>query len=210
MTQPTVEPKAHAEQSAADSDSMDAAASKTLRLQAGIEAILLSIDKPVSASRLAEAMGLIDEGEQATDGAKAAIRSTIESLNESYEATGRAFSIESVAGGYRLMTRPELASVVAAFHRSRMPTKLSRAALETMAIVAYKQPITRANLEAIRGVGCGEVLRSLIERKLVTITGRAEELGRPMLYGTTKNFLDVFGLASIKDLPTSGELGQSA
>lgn len=199
MTQPTVESKA-------TTTPINPAPPET-DLAAGIEAILLSVDKPVGWTKLAGGVGLVGQDETPADGAKQTIERAIETLNQSYETNGRSFSIEAVAGGYRLMTRPAFAPVVAAFHRSRAPTKLSRAALETLAIVAYKQPITRASLEAIRGVGCGEVLRSLIERKLVTITGRAEELGRPMLYGTTRHFLDTFGLASIKDLPTSGELG---
>src|SRR5690606_7991210 len=98
------------------------------------------------------------------------------------------------------------ASALAAFHRSRSTGRLSRAAIETLAIIAYRQPITRAELEAIRGVACGEVLRSLLERRMIQIAGRAEEVGRPMLYGTTRQFLDTFGLASLKDLPASGEL----
>lgn len=201
MTQPTVEPKTEPATTPTNPAPPDS------DIAAGIEAILLSVDKPVGWTKLAGGVGLVGQDESPTDDAKQAIERAVEALNQTYESTGRSFSIEAVAGGYRLMTRAEFAPVVAAFHRSRAPTKLSRAALETLAIVAYKQPITRARLEAIRGVGCGEVLRSLIERKLVTITGRAEELGRPMLYGTTRHFLDTFGLASIKDLPTSGELG---
>jgi segregation and condensation protein B len=100
-----------------------------------------------------------------------------------------------------MMTTPEHAPTLAAFHRTRSNSKLSRPALETLAIIAYRQPITRADLESIRGVACGEVLKSLMDRDLVRITGRAEELGRPMLYGTTKRFLDTFGLASTRDLP---------
>jgi len=127
-------------------------------------------------------------------------------LNDEYAATNRSFRIETLAGGYRIMTRPEFAPFLATFHRQKVSSKLSRAAVESLAIVAYKQPLTRAQLEAIRGVACGEVLRSLMDRRLVTIKGRAEELGRPMLYGTTKGFLDRFGLASIKDLPSIAEL----
>jgi len=104
------------------------------------------------------------------------------------------------------MTLPQYAETLAEFHRSRLSGKLSRASIETLAIIAYKQPITRAQLEAIRGVSCGEVLKSLMERRIITIKGRAEELGRPMLYATTKQFLDHFGLANIKDLPTMAEL----
>jgi segregation and condensation protein B len=103
------------------------------------------------------------------------------------------------------MTLPEFAEVVGAFHKERASAKLSKAAIETLSVIAYRQPITRADLEAIRGVACGEVLRTLIDKRLVTIAGRAEELGRPMLYGTTKEFLDNFGLASLKDLPPSSE-----
>ena len=130
----------------------------------------------------------------------------MEGLNAEYERTGRSFRIEQVAGGYRVMTLPRFAEVVAAFQGSRMRSSLSHAALESLAIIAYKQPVTRAQLEAIRGVACGEVLRSLIDRRLVTIAGRAEELGRPLLYGTTKQFLETFGLSSIKDLPSIEEL----
>ena len=134
------------------------------------------------------------------------IESVIATLNEEYARTGRAFRIEAVAGGFRLMTLPAFAPLIAAFHKSRGAGRLSKAAVETLAIIAYKQPITRAHLEAIRGVACGEVLRSLMERRLVIIKGRAEELGRPILYGTSKEFLDAFGLATLKDLPTASEL----
>lgn len=142
----------------------------------------------------------------AADAAAELIAAAVARLNADYEATGRSFRIESVAGGLRVMTLPAHAHVVAAMHRHRTSARLSRASIETLAIIAYKQPITRAQLEAIRGVACGEVLRSLMERRLVTIRGRAEELGRPILYGTTKQFLDHFGLATLSDLPTLTEL----
>ena len=104
------------------------------------------------------------------------------------------------------MTVPKWRGVIASFHGLSAQQRMSKASVETLAIIAYKQPVTRAKLEAIRGVACGEVLRSLIERRLVTIVGRAEELGRPMLYGTTKGFLEAFGLASLKDLPSAAEM----
>lgn len=204
------------------------------QLAGAVEAILLTLDRPVAAIRLAEALGLVppqpDEPPPPPEGAPegapaprpkrrsgkskggdggggvAAIDQAVENLNKAYAATGRSFRIESIAGGYRLMTLPAFAPAVAAFHRSRASAKLSRAAVETLAIIAYKQPITRAHLEAIRGVNCGEVLRSLMDRRLVTIKGRAEELGRPILYGTSKEFLDAFGLTSLKDLPSATEL----
>lgn len=168
-----------------------------LTVAPAVEAVLLTLDKPVSPGKLAEALGVgVDRG-----GAKAILRA-VDALNEQYAATGRSFRIERVAGGVRVMTLPDFADAIAKFHQARASQKLSRAALETLAVVAYKQPITRAALEAIRGVACGEVLRTLVERNMVTIVGRAEDLGRPMLYGTTKHFLELFGLASVKDLPS--------
>ena len=185
-------------------------------LPASVEAILLSLDKPISAGKLAEALGILapeqpksrkKKGEDVVDeSAAGVIDRAVGELNGVYDETGRAFRIEKVAGGYRIMTRPEFAPVLAAFHKARGGNRLGKAAVETLSIIAYKQPITRAHLEAIRGVGCGEILRSLLERRLITIKGRAEELGRPMLYGTTKEFLDAFGLSTLKDLPTAAEL----
>lgn len=135
------------------------------------------------------------------------IARAVEALNSEYQATGRSFRIEQVAGGYRMMTLPQFRSVIGTLQGLGAGSKLSRAAIDTLAIIAYRQPITRAQLEAIRGVACGEVLKSLMDRRLVTISGRSEELGRPLLYSTSKGFLDAFGLSSLKDLPTPGELG---
>jgi len=171
------------------------------RLAPRVEAILVTAEKTLSPARIADTLGIgLDEG-----GAKP-IEAAIEELNRIYAETGRTFRIERVAGGYRLMTLPDFAETVEKQRQSRVSSKLSQAALETLAIVAYRQPITRADIEAIRGVACGEVLRSLLERHLVKIAGRAEEVGRPILYGTTRHFLEVFGLASLKDLPDAGEL----
>jgi len=107
-----------------------------------------------------------------------------------------------------VLTLPAYADVLAALDKSRPSDRLSAAAVETLAIVAYKQPIIRAEIETIRGVASGEILRSLMDKHLVKIVGRAEEVGRPMLYGTTKNFLKVFGLSSLKDLPKAEELNR--
>ena len=174
------------------------------RFLASVEAIVLSLDRPVPSVRIAEGLAAAGIGEASEESVERAIAE----LNEQYAQSGRSFRIEHVAGGHRLMTLPEHASVIAAFRQARASGRLSRAALETLSIIAYEQPMTRARLEAIRGVACGEILRSLIERKFITIKGRAEELGRPMLYGTTKQFLDAFGLASTKDLPSMDELRQ--
>lgn len=165
-----------------------------------VEAVLLTMDKPLSVGKLASAVGV----DRALP--EESVTEAVDALNAAYEETGRSFRIERVAGGYRIMTLGEFAPAIAAAHGMQASTRLSKAAIETLAIVAYRQPITRASVEAIRGVACGEVLRTLLEKKLITIAGRAEELGRPMLYGTTARFLEAFGLASIKDLPKVGDL----
>jgi segregation and condensation protein B len=134
------------------------------------------------------------------------IAEAVEQLNRFYADHQRSFHIEQLAGGYQILTLPQFHDQLAALHKTKVDSRLSPAAMETLAIIAYKQPILRAQVEAIRGVSCGEVVRSLMDRHLVKIVGRAEEIGRPMLYGTTKRFLEVFGLASLKDLPKVEEL----
>jgi len=164
-----------------------------------LEALLLSTHHPLTAGRLAELLDI---------GATKPIRGAIKQLNEQYESTGRAFRLEQVAGGYQLLTLPEYGDTLKKFHQREIDAKLTKAALETLAIIAYKQPILRVDVEAIRGVACGETIRSLMEKHLVKIAGRAEEPGRPILYGTTKRFLELFGLNSLKDLPQSEELNK--
>lgn len=162
-----------------------------------LEAAMMATDRAINASKLSEILGGVS--------AKP-IREAIDELNKVYETTGRSFRIEQLAGGWQIVTLPKYAQVLANLHKTRASNKLTAAALETLAIIAYKQPVLRAEIEAVRGVSSGETVRSLMERHLVKIVGRAEELGRPMLYGTTKAFLEVFGLASLKDLPNAGEL----
>ena len=115
--------------------------------------------------------------------------------------SARGFELREVAGGWRLYTRAEFATVVERFVLDGQQARLTQAALETLAIVAYRQPIMRADIEGIRGVHCGETLRLLMEKGLVRIAGRDDSLGRPVLYGTTKKFLQLFGLNSLDDLP---------
>ncbi len=134
------------------------------------------------------------------------IRESVELLNASYEETGRAFRIVEIAGGFQFATLPTLSMYVARLYKERSRRRLSSAALETLAIIAYKQPVSKADVENIRGVNCDEVLKSLLEKNLVTITGRAESVGRPLLYGTTDEFLRQFGLASMRDLPKPREI----
>lgn len=166
-------------------------------LTARVEAALLTSDRAIGPGRLGEALGGLPGK---------AVDDAVADLNTQYERTGRSFRIEKVAGGYQVLTLPQYADVLSALHKTRQQSKLSPAQLETLAIVAYKQPIMRAQIEAIRGAASGEILRSLMDRHLVKIVGRAEEIGRPMLYGTTKQFLEVFGLATLKDLPQAESL----
>ena len=177
----------------ADSDGSEAADAAVSDVDLGaLEALLFSTHHPLTAGRLAELLDL-----QTTK----PLRKAIKALNEQYASTGRAFRIEQVAGGFQLLTLPDYGDLLKQFHQKEVDAKLTKAAIETLAIIAYKQPILRADVEAIRGVACGETIRSLMEKHLVKIAGRAEEPGRPILYGTTKRFLELFGLNSIKDLP---------
>ena len=209
-----------------------------LPLEQRVEAVLMVADRPVSESRVAELLGIIDvapvkrrrkkadataESEADTAVAPAAeeptaeetpqqkraaaqVRDAIDALNIRYAADGRTFRIESVAGGRQLMTLPAFGPIVARLKGVREQGRLTQAALETLAIVAYRQPLLRADLESIRGVACGEVLRSLMERRVVKIVGRADEVGRPMLYGTTTEFLKQFGIGKLDDLPNAKDL----
>jgi segregation and condensation protein B len=164
-----------------------------------IEAMLFASGEPVTTRRLADALAEFD-----IDGR--GVRKLIGEISDEYDESGRGFSIEELAGGFQMRTRPEYAEYVGALAGRGGSGRLSQAALETLAVVAYKQPVTRADVEAIRGVQAGPLLRSLLHKKLVRITGRAEVLGRPLLYGTTKAFLEYFGLKSLGELPKVEEL----
>jgi segregation and condensation protein B len=159
---------------------------------ARLEAILFLAREPLGSRKLAQLTGL-------ADGTKA--RTLIRALNRRYDAEGSAFRVEEIAGGYQLLSRARYAPWLRRLSSLSREVRLSAPALETLAVVAYRQPVLRAEIEAIRGVQCGEVLRQLIERDLVRIAGRSEELGRPLLYGTTRQFLQVFGLRHLDDLP---------
>ncbi len=169
---------------------------------AAIEAILFATDSPLSAGKIVEIASL--------EGGRRTVHRAVECLNERYARAGCAFRIEPLAGGYQMLTLPEYNDILARLLKVRNDSRLSQAAMETLAIIAYKQPILRADIEAIRGVSSGEVVRGLLEKGLVKIVGRAEEIGRPMLYGTTRRFLEVFGLTGLKDLPKVEELAIGA
>ncbi|MCA9254526.1 MAG: SMC-Scp complex subunit ScpB [Phycisphaerales bacterium] len=157
-----------------------------------VEAVLMAAESPLTAGKIAS----IVESGTGKD-----VKKHIETLNSEYEALGLSFRIEEVAGGFQILTQPLYNHWLTKLLRVRQETKLSPAAMETLAIVAYKQPCTRAEVEAIRGVAAGEMINRLREMNIVKIVGRAEDLGRPLLYGTTKKFLEVFGLPSLDDLP---------
>jgi segregation and condensation protein B len=162
-----------------------------------LEAALLAADEPLTPRRLATVAGLADVSEA---------RRLVRKLQALYDKYGSAFQVEELAGGFQLLTRPEYHPWLVRLRRTGNELRLSGAARETLAIVAYRQPIMRADIEAIRGVQCGEVLRQLMEKGLVRIAGRHESLGRPVLYGTTKKFLQLFGLKSLRELPLVEEL----
>jgi len=167
-----------------------------ITIESVIEAVLFASDEPLSANRLA---GI-------TETSIKQVNRHIDNLNKKYTSNKNAFGIEKIAGGYQMMTLSDYNHWLKKLLRARSDSKLSAAALETLAVIAYKQPVIRADIEAIRGVQAGELIRSLMYKGLVKIVGRAEVLGRPMLYGTTKKFLEVFGLNSLKDLPKVEEL----
>jgi segregation and condensation protein B len=161
-----------------------------------LEALLLASGEPVTAARL---------GRVVPETSAREVREDIAALNESYQAEGRGFRIEEISGGYQLRTLPELAVYVQQLEPVP-PLRMSRAGLETLAIIAYKQPVTRAEVEHVRGVDAGPLLRGLLERRLVRIAGHREVPGRPILYATTPRFLEIFGLATLSDLPTLREI----
>jgi segregation and condensation protein B len=165
-----------------------------------VEALLLGSPEPVSAARLAEILPYCKPG-QAKD--------LVNQLNTEYQEQDRAFEIWEVAGGYQIRTRAEFSGYLQKLQRLR-PLRLSRAALETLAIIAYKQPATRGEIEQVRGVESGPVVKSLLDRNLVRVVGQKEVAGRPMLYGTSKRFLEVFGLNRVGDLPNLRELEELA
>lgn len=164
-----------------------------------LEALLFSSDTPLSISRIREVIPLLTPKEIAT---------AVQTLNENYRNTARTFEIREIAGGYQIFTLPEYADYVERLNQNRQKSRLSQKALETMAIIAYKQPITKHEVEEIRGVNVDGVIRTLLSRNLITISGRAKAPGSPFLYITTKKFLEYFGLRSLEDLPKLKEIDE--
>ncbi|MFN0243882.1 MAG: SMC-Scp complex subunit ScpB [Planctomycetota bacterium] len=136
------------------------------------------------------------------------VRAAIEQIRAQLAASGLPYEVREIAGGIAIMTSPSMAPVVQRLIKERKAERISAAALETLAVIAYRQPVTKAEIEAIRGVQAGPMLRTLVDRGLVRVTGRAEVPGHPLQYGTTKQFLDQFGLGKIEDLPRDSELAK--
>jgi len=157
-----------------------------------VEAVILASPEPIAPSRIAAVLPRCNPSQ---------VRGLVDELNAEYVDTRRGFEIWEVAGGYQLRSLPEFAPYLKQIQTTR-PLRLSPAALETLAVVAYRQPVTRAEIEHIRGVDAGAVLRSLLDRHLLRIAGHREVPGRPIVYATSRRFLEVFGLAKLGDLPT--------
>jgi segregation and condensation protein B len=181
--------------------SQDRAARTTGSKLARVEAALFLAREPVTTRKLAELADLADGTEA---------RTLLRELEKRLRRRGSAFLPVEVAQGVQLMTRPSLADWLGKLHAPGEDLRLSAPALETLAVVAYRQPIGRAEVEAVRGVQCGEILRVLMERDLLRIVGRSEELGRPFLYGTTRKFLQTFGLGRLEHLPQVDQIRNAA
>ncbi|WP_437201368.1 SMC-Scp complex subunit ScpB [Planctomicrobium sp. SH664] len=174
-------------------EAADSAFSRSPKL-ARLEAALFVADGAMTAKRLAQVATLEDAREASQ---------LVEQLNAAYDAEHSAFRIEKVAAGFQLLTRPQLASWLDRVHQRQSQLKLSPPMLETLSIIAYRQPCTRADVEAVRGVQAAEIIKQLLERNLIRVTGEDDSLGRPYLYGTTRQFLEMFGLSSLDELPMS-------
>ena len=161
-----------------------------------IESLLFVADEPLTLDRIREVLEFDD---------RKTIRKALNELQADYEARSNAFVLREVAGGFQFRSRPEYVPWIKKLIRPK-PARLSKAALETLAIIAYKQPVIRSDIEQLRGVDCGGVLRMLLERNLIRVLGRKEIPGRPIIYATTKQFLEVFDLKNLKDLPTPKEI----
>ncbi len=168
--------------------------SKSLKMI--VEALLFSSDKPLSVKEIKDCV---------PDAEKSDIKNSLKILQHDYDSLERSFSLKEVAGGYQFRSRPEYGSYILRMYQ-KTPNRLSKAAIETLAIIAYKQPIIRQEVERLRGVDVGGILRTLMEKGLIKIMGRKELPGRPLIYGTTKRFLEVFDLKDLSSLPKLKEI----
>jgi len=170
-----------------------------LELTPIVEAMIFAADGPLKVERIAEALELSPKE----------IKAALDTLSVDYEERPRGFFLQEVAGGYQLRTRPEYGDYLRKLGKSR-PFRFSRPALESLAIIAYRQPVTRAEIEYLRGVDSGSVVKTLLEKRLIRILGKKDVPGKPMIYGTTKEFLELFGLTDLSGLPTLKEFSELA
>ena len=168
----------------------------SVELKAIIEGMLFVAEAPLSLDRLCN---VLEEFE------RAAIREALSRLADEYATAGKGVDLAEVAEGYQLRTRPEITDYLKRLNRTRTP-RFSQSSLETLAIIAYRQPVIRAEIEYLRGVDCGGVLKTLLEKKLIRILGKRDVPGKPLIYGTTREFLELFGLKDLKSLPTLKEI----
>jgi len=188
-------PAAEPAPGAADAKPAEAKASPDLKRI--LEALLFASDAPLTLAKIREAIPRVN---------LQAVKAAVDQLRQDYEHAGHAFELVEIAEGLQLLTRPAYDEWITRLKKAKSQAKLSGAALETLAIIAYKQPIRRIDIEAIRGVQSGELVRALMERGLIRIAGRADQPGSPLLYGTTKDFLGVVGLKSLEELPKPEEV----
>lgn len=168
-------------------------------IKKAIECIIFVSDQPVSVDKLQQVFTELEKGD---------IRKFLKELIQEWGALGRGIILEEVAGGYQFRTEPAFSEYITNFNKRVKKFRLSRAALEVLAIIAYKQPVTRVEVESIRGVDSSGVINALLERRILEIKGRKEVIGKPFLYGTTGEFLEVFGLKNLSDLPTLKEIDE--
>jgi len=168
------------------------------RNKALIESLLFASSRPLGIGTIQEVTGL----------AKEDVREILDVLGHDYESQGRGMMLKEVAAGFQLRTLPEFSSEIGKMHQARPRRRLSRSALETLAITAYRQPVTRTEIEQIRGVDSGAVMKTLMSLNMIRLLGRKEAPGRPMLYGTTRVFLEYFELRDLESLPTLEEIGE--
>lgn len=180
------------------------ARSATEALDFAVEALVFASDVPLRAEDVARAVGEVTGADVAPE----AVAASVDRLNGGHEAAGRAFRIHAWGGGYRMATVDAAAPFLRVLFAQEDERRISRSLLETLAVVAYRQPVTKPEVDHVRGVGSDYALRSLLEKDFVAIAGRSESVGRPLLYGTTERFLDQFGLGSLDDLPRPREIDE--
>lgn len=168
----------------------------TGNLKSVVESLIFVAETPLSLDRL---VSILEEHERSE------LRAVLEELLSDYEQPGRGIALVEVAGGYQFRSRPEHADYLKRLSKTR-PPKFGQSSLETLAIIAYRQPITRAEIEYLRGVDCGGILKTLLEKKLIKILGKKDVPGRPLIYGTTREFLELFSLKNLASLPTLKEI----